>query len=118
WLQRPETVLTSSDDEGGEDVDFVVDDGLAGGTALLELHLQDYLFRNWSRHFPDFTLFEGDRGREFITSDPSVGIIDFLCTDRTGDYVVIETKRNLADRQAVGQILGYMGWVKARLAGD
>ena len=45
-----------------------------------------------------------------------MGTIDFLCTDRDGNFVVIETKRAQPDRRAIGQILGYMGWVQARLA--
>ncbi len=80
------------------------------------MHLQDYLFRNWRQHFPHLDLYEGTRGREFVTADPGVGTIDFLCTDREGDFIVIETKRNLPDRRAIGQILGYMGWVQTRLA--
>ena len=87
-----------------------------GGVALLEMHLQDYLFRNWRQHFPHLDLYDGTRGREFVTTDPGVGTIDFLCTDREGDFIVIETKRNLPDRRAIGQILGYMGWVQTRLA--
>jgi hypothetical protein len=99
--------------EGGPD-DVVSD--LVSGTALLELHLQDYLHRHWMKIFPQFTLYQGSAGREFRTYDPSVGILDFLCTDVQGNFVIVETKRNLPDRQAVGQTLGYMGWVKHKLA--
>jgi len=116
WLGSPDTVLAAG---GGVTADeLLVDEGLAevGGLALLEMHLQDYLFRNWKSHFPDLDLYQGGRGKEFITTNPGVGIIDFLCTDRVGNFVVIETKRNLADRSALGQILGYMGWVAENLA--
>lgn len=85
------------------------------GMALLELHLQDYVHRHWSSLFPTLRLYEGDRGREFRTSDPAVGILDFLAVDADGNFVVIETKRDVGDRRAVGQILSYIGWVKKRL---
>ena len=113
WLRDPSAGLESAG--GGGDADPEPGDEL-GGVALLELHLQDYLFRNWRQHFPHLDLYEGDRGREFITSDPGVGTIDFLCTDRDGNFVVIETKRDQPDRRAIGQILGYMGWVQTTLA--
>ena len=85
------------------------------GAALLEIHLQDYIFRHWNAILPDLELFQGSQGREYRTQDPSVGIIDFLCTDKNGNYVVIETKRAAPDRQAVGQVLGYVGWVRQKL---
>ncbi|MCY4641033.1 MAG: endonuclease NucS [Chloroflexi bacterium] len=113
WLRDPSAGLAPAG--GDEDADPEPGDEL-GGVALLELHLEDYLFRNWKQHFPHLDLFEGPRGREFITSDPGVGTIDFLCMDRDGNFVVIETKRDQPDRRAIGQILGYMGWVQARLA--
>ena len=113
WLRDPSSTLAlDPDDEAlGEDRGDEL-----GGVALLEMHLQDYLFRNWKQHFPHLHLYEGTRGREFVTTGPGVGTIDFLCTDREGDFIVIETKRNLPDRRAIGQILGYMGWVQTRLA--
>lgn len=87
WLRDPATQLAA---EADEDQVVELDEALAhdqaAGTALLELHLQDYLFRNWRRHFPDFELYEGARGKEFVTRDPSVGIIDFLCTDQNGNF--------------------------------
>lgn len=98
------------------------DPGVAGegfdGLALLELHLQDYLHRHWAEVFPGLTLHGGDEGREFVTRDPAVGVLDFLARDETGGYVVIETKRDTPDRQAVGQVLSYMGWVQDRLCAD
>ncbi len=118
WLRDPTIALTADETDLSEMMaaeDFAEPEGI-GGTALLEMHLQDYLHRNWAQHFPDLAIYEGARGREFQTSDPAVGIIDFLCTDREGNFVIIETKRNLPDRQAVGQLLGYMGWVGAKLS--
>ncbi|HYM16493.1 MAG TPA: endonuclease NucS domain-containing protein [Dehalococcoidia bacterium] len=88
------------------------------GVALLELHLQDYLHRHWKSCFPRLSVYQNGRGREFLTSDPGVGQIDFLCTDDDGNFVVIETKRWGTDRKAIGQILSYMGWVKTKLCRD
>jgi hypothetical protein len=42
-----------------------------------------------------------------------VGIIDLLCVDKNGNYVVVELKRPSADyREVVGQIATYMGWMR------
>lgn len=55
-------------------------------------------------------------GRQYITD---VGRIDFLCRDKSsGDLWVIELKRGQSSDRVMGQILRYMGWVKANLAGD
>ncbi len=88
WLQNPTTLLAAAD----EATDELDDDTISGdlvGPALLELHLQDYLQRNWRSHFPSLEWYEGARGREFATSNPSMGIIDFLAVDRDGNFVVI-----------------------------
>ncbi len=113
WLGNPSTTLAPQDEDSEEALQEA--EGAFTGAALLELHLQDYLHRNWGTVFPQLTLYQGAQGREFMTSDPSVGIIDFLCTDADGNFVVIETKRGEPDRQAVGQLLGYMGWVQHKL---
>lgn len=42
-------------------------------------------------------------------SVPGVGRIDILATDVKGDFVVIEIKKVSAGRDAVGQLLSYMG---------
>lgn len=116
WLATPEAglLVETPDESPMEIVDSEEPVGMSG-TALLELHLQDYLFRNWNQVFPDLRLYNGNAGREYVTSDPSVGVLDFLCTDSDGNFVVIETKRDVPDRQAVGQILSYMGWVGVKL---
>lgn len=114
WLRDPSLALKPQDIEVTADEGETLPEEIAG-PALLESHLQDYIFRNWKAIFSDLELFQGSEGREFRTQDPSVGIIDFLCTDKKGDFVVIETKRAMPDRQAIGQVLGYMGWVQQRL---
>lgn len=115
WLNTPAAKLELNDSAAAGALDEVDADEEATGLALLELHLQDYLHLHWSATFPDLELYEGDKGREFTTANPSVGILDFLAVDKAGNFVVIETKRGTPDRTAVGQILSYMGWVRQRL---
>lgn len=115
WLANPSMQLAPQETDIDE-AEIISEE--IGGTALLELHLQDYLFRNWKSVFPNLALFNGAEGKEFRTTDPSVGILDFLCRDSSGNFVVIETKRDLAPRKAVGQILSYMGWVAEKLCAE
>jgi hypothetical protein len=114
WMHDPTVVLTEQV-EIGDAEDGQIQDEAFVGVALFELHLQDYLHRNWRSVFPKFELYQGARGREFTTYDPGVGTLDFLARDADGNFVVIETKRNVPDRQAIGQVLGYMGWVRTKL---
>jgi restriction system protein len=61
-------------------------------------------------------------GRGFFFSSTLMGnhrtwSIDFLAVDReTGELVVIELKRGQTSDATVGQVLRYMGWVRANLA--
>ncbi|MGE3412232.1 MAG: endonuclease NucS domain-containing protein [Dehalococcoidia bacterium] len=85
----------------------------------LEMHLEEFMEANWNRlgfGIPLTILAEGGAqiGRQYRTP---IGIIDFLCRDEsTGDYWVIELKRGQSSDAVVGQVLRYMGWVKASLA--
>jgi hypothetical protein len=80
--------------------------------SLLERDLQRFLSRNLGRiekglaPDPDYQL-------EEYTSD--VGRMDFLCKDAQGNWVVIELKADWARDEAVGQVLGYMSWVRDNL---
>lgn len=114
---EPPAAGGAEDARGGEDEDDAEEAGF-GGLALFELHLQDYLHRHWAEAFPGLALHRGDEGREFVTRDPPVGVLDFLARDGNGDWVVIETRRDRPDRQAVGQVLSYMGWVRERLCAE
>jgi RecB family endonuclease NucS len=79
---------------------------------LLERDLQRLLSRNLARiekglvAHPDYQL------EEFPCD---VGRLDFLCKDAEDNWVVIELKADWIDDSAVGQILGYMSWVKDNL---
>jgi hypothetical protein len=89
-------------------------------TFLLERHLQDYLFDNWgtSGLAGDWVLFtrdgEPDAGYEFPTV---IGRIDLLARHiREPRWLVIELKRHSSSDQAVGQVLRYIGWIRAHVA--
>jgi RecB family endonuclease NucS len=61
-----------------------------------------------------------ERGLTLIKRQFSVGVgvLDLLCLDRRRNLVVVEIKRPRADSRAVvGQISGYMGWVRQHMAG-
>ena len=117
WFGEPSTELVPQELDTAEEQIEAVPEEIAG-TALLELHLQDYLHRNWQTIFPGLTIYDGAAGREYRTSEPSVGVLDFLCVDGDGNFVVVETKRDMAPRRAIGQILSYMGWVAEKLCVD
>lgn len=52
-------------------------------------------------------------GIEFSTD---IGRIDILATDKNNDFVIIELKAGTAGDKALGQIQGYMAWIKKNLA--
>lgn len=80
--------------------------------SLLERDLQKFLSRNLDtierglRPDPSYQL-------EEYTID--VGRIDLLCKDARDNWVVVELKADWAGDDAVGQILGYMSWVRENL---
>jgi transposase-like protein len=74
-------------------------------TFGLERDLQEALRRNVAQLEPGLTIVDGDRERKV----KSGGWIDILAKDRSGGTVVIELKAGRADRDAVGQLLAYIG---------
>lgn len=87
-------------------------------TALsLESDLEDSLVSKLEQLEKGLKLYQenGQIGEQFRAGP--AGIIDLLCLDSKGDFVVIELKAGEADRQVCGQIQAYMGWVKQNLAG-
>lgn len=86
----------------------------------IERHLHDYLFDNWMQIelSRDWELFvrdgEPDAGYEFPTP---VGRIDLLARHRReAKWLVVELKRDKSSDAVVGQVLRYIGWIKAHLA--
>lgn len=74
-------------------------------TISIEKDLQIYLSNRLEEIEDGLTLI----GREYKTE---IGLIDILCKDKKGEYVVIETKAGKAKEAALGQILGYIGALK------
>jgi hypothetical protein len=56
----------------------------------------------------------GHSGQQYPAGE--FGRIDLLTVDRSGDFVVIELKREDVPRATIGQIAGYIAFVKKNLA--
>lgn len=86
---------------------------------VIEKYLEDFLIGNWEatelgKKYD--LIFENS---ELISQQykTDIGIIDLLVKEKTtGNYVVIELKRNQTSDTTVGQIMRYIGWVKNRLS--
>jgi len=95
-----------------------IDEG-SSQTFIIEKYLEDFLIGNWEstelgKKYD--LLFENT---ELISQQykTDIGIIDLLVKEKsTGNYVVIELKRNQTSDVTVGQIMRYIGWVKKRLS--
>ncbi|ASS73640.1 hypothetical protein CIG75_00695 [Tumebacillus algifaecis] len=89
-------------------------------TFQLESHLRDAIASTISEmeilkgHY--LSLFQDSTGKLGIEYSIPTGIIDLLCVDQFGDFVVIELKNNKTTDQVLGQIARYIGWVKQHLA--
>ncbi|KKS81877.1 MAG: hypothetical protein UV58_C0015G0011 [Candidatus Wolfebacteria bacterium GW2011_GWC1_43_10] len=94
----------------------------AGDPSLfyMESQLEDFLVENWDKtEFGNkYDLIEEDGelvSQQFRTD---IGIIDILAKDRkTGQYVVIELKKNQTSDDTVGQLTRYMGWLEEHKTG-
>jgi hypothetical protein len=91
-----------------------------GMEFIMEKYLEDFIEANFNKI--DFgaklELYQDEEstGRQYPTS---IGNIDLLAVDRQkNEFVVIELKKGRISDVVVGQILRYMGWVKANLAKD
>lgn len=84
----------------------------------LERELRDFIAANISDVRPDgvrLALYadENGDGVEYLTG---VGPIDILAEAESGDLVIFELKLTKGPDKALGQLLRYMGWIKAHLA--
>lgn len=84
-------------------------------TFGLERDLEEYISRNLEQLEEGLRLYSADglSGRQYSTD---VGRIDLLAVDKEGNSVVIELKAGLATDRVVGQVLGYMRYVRKNLA--
>ena len=88
------------------------------GLFYMEKQLEDFLIENWdhSELGTKFELLYEDGNLMSQQFRTSIGPIDILARDRnTGNYVVIELKRNQTSDDTVGQVTRYMGWVREHL---
>lgn len=85
--------------------------------ALETEHYQKLIHRNFQKLFKNYCYFDEEfqNAHEGHYSTEDVGIMDFLCSDRSDNFVVIELKRKSTDR-TLAQLCRYMGWVKENLA--
>jgi len=82
-----------------------------------ERDLEKILRRNITRLDPNLTVADGGKQRTVeFGGDSKPGRIDITAEDHRGATVVVELKIGRAGRQAVGQILGYMGAIMRRKA--
>lgn len=84
-------------------------------TISLERDLEQYLIRDLNQIEDGLRLYssKGISGQQFNTE---VGRLDILAVDKNDDFVVIELKAGTANYTAIGQILGYTGWIKQNLS--
>ena len=84
---------------------------------VLEKYLEEFIVSNFKSIFGSsleiFADEEGAHGQQYPTE---IGVIDILAWNNAKkSYVVIELKKGRPSDQVVGQVLRYMGWVKANL---
>lgn len=95
-----------------------VNSPIGAGLFYMEKQLEDFIIENWETTplAENLELIHEEgvlRSQQFKTG---IGPIDILAKDKkSGNYVVIELKRNQTSDDTVGQILRYMGWVKENL---
>ena len=82
--------------------------------------MHEFIADNWERISlsKEWLIYSEDDDDDAGVEYPcDAGFIDILARHRNGkDWLVIELKRNQANDDTIGQILRYMGWVKAAKA--
>lgn len=106
-------------DENVEDENLIPDYNNTEQVFVLEKYFEDFLIGNWEStelgKKYDLLYNEDDLISQQYQTD--IGIIDILVKEKdTGNYVVIELKRNQTSDTTVGQLARYMGWVKSKLS--
>jgi len=100
-LERRQRVVTASDS------DQPTGSALPDFTLAVEQYLEDILVAQWES--ADWGADLEYLGRQVPCG--TLGRIDILARDRaTGDFVVIELKRDQTDDETIGQLSRYMGW--------
>ncbi len=85
----------------------------------LESHLRDYLAQNL-KHIQglpaQLELFTDESGIPGIEYRTGVGFIDILARDTDGAFYVLELKVSRGSDAVIGQVLRYIGWIRANLS--
>ncbi|MGM0882450.1 MAG: endonuclease NucS domain-containing protein [Bacillota bacterium] len=84
-----------------------------------ETHLRDFIAKNISSMNVDgknLRLYVDNDGVEGIEYQTEVGRIDILAVDDNDNYIILELKLSKGIDSALGQLLRYMGWIKAKLS--
>ncbi len=92
---------------------------------VLERDLENYLVQHFAELFPGWSIYDNpdaSTARPITKSKPTgrqlktkAGIIDILCKDAEGNFVVIELKRDKAPDRVLTQVARYMEWVNRNL---
>lgn len=110
----PPPVTPESDDDSDPAEEAAVS---AADTSLsLERDMERSLLQDLAQLGRGLRLYnvDGVSGNQYDTG--AVGRLDILAVDDKADLVVIELKAGRADDRVCGQILRYIGWVRANLA--
>ena len=86
----------------------------------MESQLEDFLVENWDRTElgAKYDLIEEDGELVSQQYKTNIGVIDILARDKkTGQFVVIELKKNQTSDDTVGQPTRYMGWLEEHKTG-
>jgi hypothetical protein len=107
--EQPQLLGASSEDEQPQFAYF-----------SLELQLSNFLYLNWEKMplWADYYLYDagGKTAQEYETE---IGRIDLLARSKDHKvWLIIELKKGRSSDAVVGQILRYMGWVRANLANE
>ena len=86
--------------------EIIAEEAVTEFAVSIEKYLQIYLSNRLSEIEEGLSLVS----REYKTD---AGFIDILCKDKDDNYVIMETKAGKAKDGAIGQLLGYIGALKA-----
>jgi hypothetical protein len=130
FVRRPDRTLMpydvtadsdTDDDEELDDEPVLTDEVTLEQSSefVLEAHLEEFLVGNWKsidwgRPLEIWNGPDGESGHQLATP---VGRLDFLCSDRLTDaLIVVELKRGRPSDKVVGQVARYIGYVRSHLA--
>ena len=104
--------VPTEEEESSDDID---NEEIFESAISFEKDIEEYIIRDLNQIENGLELYskEGLNGRQFNTE---VGRIDILAIDKNLNFVVIELKAGTAKYSVIGQILGYISWVRQNIA--